>query len=137
MAGLVYVLDTNAVSDYLGGFQPTTEQIRQALRDGDTVVLCEPVEYEVMRGLLKVNATRKQKLFQETFAPALTRVPLTPEDWALTAHYWAQTRNQGRQLSDMDLLIAAITTRLGGVLVSADADFNALPITRENWRETA
>ena len=43
-------------------------------------------------------------------------------------------RNQGKQLSDVDLLIAALAQRLDGVVVTSDDDFDALPIQRENWR---
>jgi predicted nucleic acid-binding protein len=37
-------------------------------------------------------------------------------------------------VSDIDLLVAAVAKRLGGVIVSADADFDALSNSRENWR---
>jgi predicted nucleic acid-binding protein len=42
---------------------------------------------------------------------------------------------KGRQFSDMDLLIAAIAKRLDAILVSSDSDFDALPVTREDWRK--
>jgi predicted nucleic acid-binding protein len=42
--------------------------------------------------------------------------------------------NMGRAFSDVDLLVAAVSKRLGGVIVSADADFDALSLNRENWR---
>jgi predicted nucleic acid-binding protein len=40
----------------------------------------------------------------------------------------------GNQLADVDLLIAAVATRLGDIIVSSDTDFDALPVKRENWR---
>jgi len=42
--------------------------------------------------------------------------------------------NEGRAFSDVDLLVAAVAERLGGIIVSADADFDALSVLRENWR---
>jgi predicted nucleic acid-binding protein len=35
----------------------------------------------------------------------------------------------------MDLLTAAMAMRLNAIIVSADDDFDALAVKRENWRE--
>lgn len=32
-------------------------------------------------------------------------------------------------------LVAAVASRLGGAIISSDADFDALPVPRENWRD--
>lgn len=135
MERLTHILDTNVVADYINQTTPTTQRIEQAIRDKHTVYLAQPVYYEVMRGLLHINATRKLKIFQDQFMPQLAWLPLMDEDWHQAAVFWANTRKAGKQLSDTDLLIAAVTMRLNGVLVSADDDFNALPIKWENWRE--
>jgi predicted nucleic acid-binding protein len=50
------------------------------------------------------------------------------------AHYWSNAVSIGKQLSDMDFLIAALAHRLNAVIVSADTDFDALPVKREDWR---
>jgi predicted nucleic acid-binding protein len=55
-------------------------------------------------------------------------------DWDRAAQLWAEARTKGRQLSDVDLLIADIAIRLDAILVTADDDFGALPVRRENWR---
>jgi len=52
----------------------------------------------------------------------------------MAAELWADATSRGRQFSDIDLLIASIALRMGGVIVSADADFNALPVQRDDWR---
>jgi tRNA(fMet)-specific endonuclease VapC len=138
MAGLVYVLDTNILSAvFEDPGSPTRARIEDAYDAGHRLVLCQPVHYEIRRGLLKIDATRKLAVYQSTFVPLFHWEAATEADWEQAGTLWAATQKKGRQLSDMDLLIAAITTRLGGVLVSADADFDALPLTRENWRESA
>ncbi|MCD4685179.1 MAG: PIN domain-containing protein [Anaerolineae bacterium] len=96
--------------------------------------LCPPVYYEVLRGLIKTSATRKRRIFEEQFAPQLLFMPLTDADWRQAARFWANTSNAGRQLADADLLVAAIAHRVGGVVVTADDDFDALPVQRANWR---
>lgn len=136
MDGVRYLLDTNAISDYLKQFEPTTPRIRQAIRNGHVLYLCKPVEYEVLRGLIKVNATRQRQIFEESFASQLTPLLLTDTDWRQAAQFWAEARNVGKQLSDVDLLIAALAYRLNAVIVTDDDDFDALPIRHENWRKT-
>jgi len=61
-------------------------------------------------------------------------VELEDEDWERAAHLWADAANRGRALSDVDLLVAVVALRLGAVVVSADDDFDTLPVQRENWR---
>ena len=96
MAGLTYILDTNAVADYINQFEPTTTQIKQAIRDGDDLYLCRPVEYEVLRGLVKTNATRKRRIFEDQFVPLLDWQPLIGDDWRQAAQLWANAVNRGK-----------------------------------------
>lgn len=135
MERLAYILDTNAVADYINRFEPTTERIKQAVRAGHMLYLCQPVVYEVLRGLMKSGAIRKRQIFEEQFATQLVRLPLTDDDWRQAAQFWADTSNMGKQLADVDLTVAAIAKRVGGIIVSADADYDALPVRSENWRE--
>lgn len=134
MERLAYILDTNAVADYINQFEPTTGRIKQAIRGGHLLYLCPPVTYEVLRGLIKTGASRKHQLFEKQFAPQLIAMSLTDDDWRQSAQFWADATNAGKQLADTDLLVGAIAIRVGGIVVSADSDFDALPINRENWR---
>jgi len=135
MDRLIYVLDTNVIIDYLRDIEMIKKQLHSVLEDNHHVYLCQPVYYEVMRGLIRVNSGRKRNIFQQKFSPMLEWVTVTDADWQLAAQFWADAINtMNRQLADNDLLIAAITKRLGGVLVTADDDFDVLPISRENWR---
>lgn len=134
MARLIYVLDTNVIGDYINNHPKVTQNLYQAVADNALLYLCEPVLYEVIRGFLKVNATRKRAIFDTQLRPLLISVPLMEVDWLQSALFWATTTNQGNQLSDMDLLIASITKRLDATLITADGDFSALPVLRENWR---
>jgi predicted nucleic acid-binding protein len=47
------------------------------------------------------------------------------------AELWSSTRSAGKQLSDVDLLLAALAVRMDAVIVSNDSDFDALPARRE------
>ena len=61
-------------------------------------------------------------------------VPLVDADWEQAARFWADATSRGRQISDIDLLVAAVVSRLGGVIVSSDANFDALATPYEDWR---
>lgn len=80
------------------------------------------------------NAAQKRQFYERQFVPALEWIPLVDADWEQAARFWAETRRKGKQLSDADLLLAALAARLGAIIVSADEDFDALPVKRENWR---
>ncbi|MEO8393673.1 MAG: PIN domain-containing protein [Chloroflexota bacterium] len=131
---MIYVLDTNVVSDFLK-MQPTVlAAVREHLLDGDHLLIAPHVHYELVRGLVRYNATTQLKRLNEEILPLLEWTPLTDDDWLQAAHLWAATVSAGKQLTDMDLLLAALTQRLDATLVTADDDFDALPIKRVNWR---
>lgn|SRR5574341_841173 len=130
----MYVLDSNAIAELFRSSSSTYQRMRIAVENDDILYLCQPVYFEVLRGLLHPHSTRKLRLFQEGLIPLLTRIEVMDADWEQAARFWATSRATGRQFSDVDLLIAALTVRLNATLVSADADFDALPIRREDWR---
>jgi predicted nucleic acid-binding protein len=133
---LIYLLDANAVSDWLGRYPNEMDVlVAERLRGGDNVSICQPVYYELLRGLLWRKAPRKAAQLQAAILPKLVFIRVIDDDWIEAARLWAMTRSAGRQLSDVDLLLAAITRRVSGVIVSNDADFDALPVQREDWRE--
>lgn len=134
MERLIYILDTNVIGDRMKAVQPVSQLLIDKASEGHTIYLCQPVYYEVRRGLLKTKAISKLNFFQTTVLPLLDWLPLQDTDWEQAAEFWAKTKNAGQQLSDTDLLIAALTKRLDAVLVTADNDFDSLPIKRENWR---
>jgi predicted nucleic acid-binding protein len=131
---LIYALDTNVLSDLIANIEPVSQRFEAAVENDDTVLLCQPVLYELRRGFLWRHAATKERIFDEKFLPRLTLVTLTDEDWVQAARFWAATVSAGKQLADTDLLLAAITQRLGATLVTSDDDFDALPIQRVNWR---
>ncbi|MBZ0321178.1 MAG: PIN domain-containing protein [Anaerolineae bacterium] len=128
-----YVFDTNIVSALVGKPNvPLLERIRQ--NQSDVMVLCEPVIYEIEKGLEHKKAAKQLAEFQSSIIPLFNVVAVQLTDWRVAAKLWAFTRSTGKQLSDIDLLLAATVWRLKGILVSNDADFDAIPnIMRENW----
>ncbi len=134
MADVSYLLDTNIISDLLRQHPQVTARVQAGLRRGETLGICQPVRYEVLRGLLWVGATAKLTVLQDNVLPLFELVTLTDEDWELAARLWASSVGAGRQLADMDLLLAAAAQRLDAIIASSDTDFDALPVRREDWR---
>jgi predicted nucleic acid-binding protein len=132
---LIFLLDTNVASEWLGPESGEWDrQVEEKLNAGETVGICQPVYYELTRGLLWKNATRKLAILRDKILPQLQLITLQDEDWLQAAEFWAEARRQGRQLADIDLLIAALAYRLSAVIVSRDTDFDVLPVKREDWR---
>jgi len=127
-------LDTNVISDYINGVTHLQLAIETARENGNTLYLCDPVEFEVVRGLIHTNATRKRAVFEEKVKPLLEPLSLNEADWTQAARFWADGVRIGKKLSDVDLLLAALAVRVGAIIISADTDFDALPVTRLYWR---
>jgi predicted nucleic acid-binding protein len=130
----IFVLDTNVISDIVGPKPNTTVLANIAAHHQDTLCLCEAVDYEIRRGYLKTGAVAKLRLYEQGIMPQFQWVQVIEADWHQAAQFWADMVAQGKQLSDIDLLIASVSARLEGMVISADTDFDPLPITRSNWR---
>jgi predicted nucleic acid-binding protein len=132
---LIYPLDTNSVSDWLSPLPSRIEtQVFNALRRGDKVLICQPVYYELTHGLIAKNHLRKMQFLRDKIIPLLEYVILENVDWLQAAQFWADADNKGKKLSDIDLLLAAQAHRLDAIVVSADRDFDILPVKHVDWR---
>lgn len=127
-----YVLDTNVISDLTKNHPTVSKNV--SLHRGDTIYLCQPAEYEIRRGLIWKNAPRKLHLLEQ-LKQRWEWIETIDSDWQRAAQLWADSHKIGRQLDDMDLLVAAIAIRLSAIVVTNDNDFDVLPAQCENWRD--
>lgn len=132
---MIYIFDTNAITDMMNAHAAVVAQVR-AHQQEHILALCQPVDYELQRGLLWRTAIAKQQLYLHQIKPQFQWLPLTDEDWRLAGQFWADARSAGKQFSDVDLLIAALAHRLKANIVTNDDDFASLPALHENWRLT-
>ncbi len=105
---MIYLLDTNLISDLLKRDIHIRNQIQQYLEQGDTLAICRPVYYELMRGLLWTKANTKQTVLHNDLIPQFQWLPLHDDDWTQAARFWADAVSKGKQLADVDLLLAAV-----------------------------
>src|SRR5574341_612584 len=96
MAGLSYILDTNTVAELFDPDSAVRRRMRHALEDDDAIYLCQPVHYEVVRGLFKVKAARKLTDYRNRLVPMLNWMPLIDADWEQAAHHWADATRSAR-----------------------------------------
>lgn len=130
---MIYILDTNVITDLMKEVSSVVDKVRQMQSDH---ILCisQPIDYEIMRGLTRKIATTQITRYETLIKPRFQWIPLMDADWEQAAQFWANVTNAGKQLSDMDLLIGAIVKHLNATLITADDDFTAIPILRDNWR---
>jgi predicted nucleic acid-binding protein len=133
---MMYLLDSNTIADFLSNQSHAVTKISAYASRGEVLGLSRPVHYEVLRGLLWRDSPRKLLQFNRGIGLLFTWVSLDDTDWGQAAQFYAETRRIGRQLADTDLLLAAIAHRLKATIVSSDQDFDALPVTRIDWRTT-
>ncbi|MDX2077810.1 MAG: PIN domain-containing protein [bacterium] len=132
MSQPIYVFDTNIISELL---RRPDARVGNLIRghQQDRLILCESVIYEIERGLKHRNATKQLERFQKEVVTYFQIMPIQLADWKRAGVMWAVMRSDGRQLSDIDLLVASVAIRLGGVVVTDDRDFDQLPVQTENW----
>lgn len=131
---MIYLLDTNVISDFLKKHPVVTASIMQGLANRDRLLVPQPAHYELIRSLMRHNATVQLSRLNNEILPQMEWITLTDADWLQAAQFWADAVSRGKQLADIDLLLAALTQRLDATLVTADDDFDILPIQRANWR---
>ncbi len=133
----IYVLDTNIISALVNLSVPdmmTSSLIhRVQAHQQSSLIICECVLYEIERGLTHNQSKNKLSRFYTSILPLFQVTPIILVDWKSAGVLWASARAKGRQLSDIDLLVASVALRLSGVVVTDDHDFDILPVTTENW----
>ncbi|MBO1348263.1 MAG: type II toxin-antitoxin system VapC family toxin [Hormoscilla sp. GUM202] len=133
-----YLLDTNIVSAILKKNEKINKKMEQVRRQGQSAFISGITYYEVKRGLLASNATRKLLDFN-FFCRNYRVLPVLNEIEVLekASEIHADVKRQGRLLEDADILIAATAIAQGIIIVSHDLDMQRVTgITIEDWLES-
>jgi tRNA(fMet)-specific endonuclease VapC len=129
-----YLLDTNIVSASLKQNLQIALKITEMRRRGELIAISGITYYEVQRGLLRSNATKKLALFAQFCQdyPVLFLDDLRIFQKASEIH--ADLTNKGKIIQDADILIAATAIVHNLVLVSHDSDLTRVnDLQLENW----
>jgi predicted nucleic acid-binding protein len=119
----VLLADTSAWVEYL---RATGSEVNVALRDairGESVVVTDPVIFEVMTGARRGVEDRLLRLLSaQQYEPVAPRL-----DWLDAAEIYRACRRQGTTIrAHVDCLIAAVAIRRDLPLLHADRDFLAI-----------
>lgn len=126
---MIYLLDTNAISDLMRA-DARNENWISALDRGDRVVTCTIVRGEILFGIARLPKGRRRAELKEAGLQFLNAFRCEPIP-QLAGDYYANlklTRQQsGLMLDENDLWVAATALALGAKLVTRDNDFAGIP----------
>lgn len=129
-----YLLDTNIVSASLKQNIKVNTKLQEISSFKIDILISGITYYEVQRGLLRSNATKKLTWFQQFCQdyPILFLDDLRIFEKASEIH--ADLTNRGKIIQDADILIAATAIIHNLVLVSHDSDLTRVKYLQlENW----
>ena len=129
-----YLLDCNHLSRALRKVSPVRDRIHQGRRAGHRFISCYPVLCELETG---IQQTRKIEENRRRLGQLLRHVRLWPLDSETSRLYgkvYIELRDQGRVLSPVDMMLAALARQHKLTVLTTDRDFEALSDLRvENW----
>ena len=132
MAG--YLLDTNIISAELKLDKHVKRKLNILNEQEQKVVFTTINYFEIKRGLVAVNATRKLRLFDNL----CKRYEIVGIDERRildkASEIYADLKRRGELIPDGDILIGAVALRHDLIMVTNDDHFQRIPeIKLENW----
>ena len=129
-----YLLDTNHLADIARPRSRSFGRLSAAHKLGHKFGTIVPAVAEWECGLRFAADPESSRRFFRQITRELRVWPLEYDDAVTYGRLFNELRARGRQLSQIDIILAAIATRLGATLLTSDRDFEALPeLPQENW----
>jgi tRNA(fMet)-specific endonuclease VapC len=123
-----YLLDTNAVGDFLNQRHGIPARVKEARTRGSVIGTCEPVVAELFFGV-ENSSTREENLAR--LNRGLRRIKCWPLTRRASAEYGrlaVALKRKGRVIGQIDILIASIAISFGDcIVVSNDKDMLVIP----------
>ena len=133
MSSLLYLLDTNTVSDSIKGSYPGVRSRLQRV-PLEQLGISAITEAELRYWSILRPKEANTRILVDAF---LSRVPSMPWDSSVTLTYAQLRRDRkqsGRTLAELDMLIAAHAIALQAILVTHDSAFSRIAGLRtEDW----
>ena len=134
---MLYCLDTNAVSDFLGKKYNVESNMKNALKDSKNgIAICPIVHYEILRGLKLLPSKNKLAEFMKMYnSDILKKLPFNYAAAEKAAEIYYDL-HRGKQIEDNDIYIAAVAIVNNCTLITAnDKHFGRIENLKvENWR---
>jgi tRNA(fMet)-specific endonuclease VapC len=132
-----YLLDTNAVGDWISRRHGVDLRVREARGRGAVIGTCEPVIAELFFGVENSDTRDENEARLQRALAGMKCWPMTRQASREFGRIMATLKRSGAMIGPMDVLIAAIALTLPEcVVVSRDTDMLHIPgLTVENWAE--
>ncbi|ALB41973.1 MAG: type II toxin-antitoxin system VapC family toxin [Nostocales cyanobacterium LacPavin_0920_SED1_MAG_38_18] len=101
------LIDTNILSFFFRNHSLVVERFQAYLNDHDKINISIITYYEIVSGLKHRDAQKQLTSFQE-FISYNTVLPLSTSSATISADIYANLRNKGTPIDDIDILIAGI-----------------------------
>jgi predicted nucleic acid-binding protein len=118
----LFLLDSDALIDFINGFEPTIFLLRSLLADGETLCSCDVVLTEVYAGL-----NPEGEAPAAAFLPTLRCLPTSPAAAEQAGRWRYQAAREGRTLTSTDTLIAATAVAHNATVVTANIRDFSIP----------
>jgi predicted nucleic acid-binding protein len=134
---MTYALDTNTVIMYLRNLPAVLNSFDNTVKQGDKIVIPEPVHYEIKRGFRILSAVKKERVYNELISAEGNCCVKTMDAlcWRRAEHIYAELYRKGFTVGELDILIAAICIENNCTLVTNNEkhfkDINGL--LYQNW----
>ena len=129
-----YLLDTNHLGAALDDEAGVRERMLQLRQGGHRLGTCVPVLCELETGLQRTRRREQNRRILIMLLRQIRIWPLEPPMALIYAEIYHDLRARGRVLSQVDMMLAALSRSLDATLLTDDRDFEALPDLRiENW----
>jgi predicted nucleic acid-binding protein len=130
-----YLLDTNHLSNLIEPVSALRDRLVQAQRRGDVFGICIPVLCEFEAGISQfLNPDPVRRGMERILRRSIRIWPLDRPVATIYGELYVSLKRQGRALSRVDIILAALAKRDRSILLTADRDFEALPeVKTENW----
>ena len=130
----MYIFDTNMISALMKANEKVRVKIDDAVDSKKTLFMSGVSHYEIKRGLLAVNATRKMKMYEDIRKDFQMLFLDTEDVFDKAAEIHADLKRRGELIQDADILIAATALLRDLILVSNDSHFQRISgLKAENW----
>jgi tRNA(fMet)-specific endonuclease VapC len=133
---MLYLLDTNAVSDYMAGNPVLRGRVTSLLKT-DRLTTCTIVRGEILFGIAKKSPGARRSQLEQAAQAAFRAFPCLPIA-AKAADVYSSLKltcqQSGVAINENDLWIAATALVEGAILVTRDKDFSRFPsLVLQDW----
>lgn len=133
-----YLLDSNAVSDYIFRRRGVFEKAENARSRGSKIGTCHAVVAELLGGIEHSSSREPNLVIVNRTLSRFRMRPMTLEVAREYARLYAAMRKSGNAIQVVDLIAGATARTLGNcTVVSSDSDLKRVPgLSVENWADS-